>query len=69
MSSSHFDAIDRLVDFGLSAAVAQRMVTSMNSAIDAMNIPGRQLGHMDTSAQGSGSSTKASRPGLSRSPS
>jgi hypothetical protein len=52
MSSSHFDAIDRLVDFGLSAAVAQRMVTSMNSAIDAMNIPGRQLGHMDTSAHG-----------------
>jgi hypothetical protein len=51
MSTSHFDAVDRLVDFGLSAAVAQRMVSSMNGAIDAMNLPGRQLGNPDMSAQ------------------
>jgi hypothetical protein len=52
MSISQFDAVDRLVDFGLSAAVAQRMVTSMNGALDAMNLPGRQLGSMDTATQG-----------------
>jgi hypothetical protein len=44
MSDSNFGAVERLVEFGLSAAVAQRMVASMNSAIDAMTIPGRQLG-------------------------
>jgi hypothetical protein len=52
METSHFDAIDRLVEFGLSAAVAQRMVASMNGAIDAMNLPGRQLGSADSAAQG-----------------
>jgi len=52
MSDTQFDAIDRLVDFGLSAAVAQRMVTSMNGAIDAMNIPGRQLGTTNAAAEG-----------------
>ena len=52
MSTSQFDAIDRLVDFGLSAAVAQRMVSSMNGAIDAMNMPGRQLGNTDTATMG-----------------
>jgi hypothetical protein len=52
MNTSNFDAVDRLVDFGLSAAVAQRMVTSMNGALDAMNLPGRQLGGPETSPQG-----------------
>lgn len=44
MSDSNFGAVERLVEFGLSAAVAQRMVASMNSALDAMALPGRQLG-------------------------
>lgn len=51
-TSYHFDAVERLVDFGLSAAVAQRMVMQMNGAIDAMNIPGRQLGAFDAAPQG-----------------
>lgn len=51
-TSDHFNAIDRLVEFGLSAAVAQRMVASMNGAIDAMNLPGRQLGAVDPQPQG-----------------
>jgi hypothetical protein len=52
MSTSNFDAVERLVDFGLSAAVAQRMVASMNSALDAMNLPGRQPGPASASALG-----------------
>ncbi|VXC56656.1 DUF4339 domain-containing protein [Massilia sp. 9I] len=51
-TSVNFDAVDRLVEFGLSAAVAQRMVASMNGALDAMNLPGRQLGAVDTAPQG-----------------
>lgn len=43
MSDTQFGAVERLVEFGLSAAVAQRMVASMNSALDAMAMPGRQL--------------------------
>lgn len=46
MSDTQFGAVERLVEFGLSAAVAQRMVASMNNALDTMAMPGRQLDPM-----------------------
>ena len=38
--NSDFYSIDRLVDFGLSMAISQQMVNSMNLAIQQMHIPG-----------------------------
>jgi hypothetical protein len=35
-----FYSIDRLVEFGMSMAIAQQMVQSMNQTITAMRIPG-----------------------------
>jgi hypothetical protein len=42
MSDTNFDVVDRLVQFGLGAGVAQHMVASMNSALQTMQMPGRQ---------------------------
>jgi len=36
----NFFSVDRLVEFGLSLAVAQQMVDAMNVAISKMHIPG-----------------------------
>lgn len=40
MDDSNFFSIDRLVEFGMSAAIAQQMVTSMNKQFQQMHIPG-----------------------------
>ena len=40
MDNSNFYSIDRLVEFGLSLAISQQMVSSMNQAIKQMYIPG-----------------------------
>ena len=40
MNDNSFFSIDRLVEFGLSLAVAQQMVSTMNNAIGHMVIPG-----------------------------
>ena len=40
MMNPEFYSIDRLVEFGLSMAVSQQMITSMNQAIQQMHIPG-----------------------------
>lgn len=40
MDNSNFYSIDRLVEFGLSLAISQQMVNSMNQAIKSMYIPG-----------------------------
>lgn len=40
MDDSNFFSIDRLVEFGMSAAIAQQMVASMNQQFQQMHIPG-----------------------------
>lgn len=40
MSDDSFFSIDRLVEFGMSLAVSQQMVKTMNEAISKMQIPG-----------------------------
>ena len=40
MDDSNFFSIDRLVEFGMSAAIAQQMVASMNKQFHNMYIPG-----------------------------
>lgn len=40
MNDDNFFSINRLVDFGMSMAVAQQMVKTMNSAITNMHVPG-----------------------------
>ena len=40
MDNNNFFSIDRLVEFGMSMAVAQQMVNSMNHTIQNMHIPG-----------------------------
>jgi len=40
MNDDNFYSIDRLIEFGMSTAVAQQMVQSMNKAISTMQIPG-----------------------------
>lgn len=40
MDDNSFFSIDRLVEFGMSAAIAQQMVNSMNVAMAGMNISG-----------------------------
>ena len=40
MNDQNFFSIDRLVEFGMSAAIAQQMVKSMNQNMQSMYIPG-----------------------------
>lgn len=40
MTDQNFFSIDRLVEFGMSAAIAQQMVQSMNQSIRNMYVPG-----------------------------
>jgi len=40
MENDSFFSINRLVEFGMSLAVAQQMVNTMNSAINNMQVPG-----------------------------
>ena len=40
MNDQNFFSIDRLVEFGMSAAIAQQMVKSMNQSIQNMYVPG-----------------------------
>ena len=40
---NEFYSIDRLVEFGMSMAVANQMVSSMNKALDHMNVPGANI--------------------------
>ena len=40
MNDQSFFSIDRLVEFGMSAAIAQQMVSSMNQSMQQMYIPG-----------------------------
>ncbi len=40
MNEESFFSINRLVEFGMSLAVAQQMVKTMNSAMTTMHIPG-----------------------------
>jgi hypothetical protein len=40
MTNGSFFSIDRLVEFGMSLAVAQQMIKTMNHAINNMQIPG-----------------------------
>ena len=40
MDDSNFFSIDRLVEFGMSAAIAQQMAASMNKQFRQMYIPG-----------------------------
>lgn len=40
MDDSSFFSIERLVEFGMSMAIAQQMVGSMNQTMNNMNIPG-----------------------------
>ena len=38
--NSDFFSIDRLVEFGLSLAISQQMINSMNQAVQQMYVPG-----------------------------
>ncbi|GHV89843.1 hypothetical protein AGMMS50268_03460 [Spirochaetia bacterium] len=40
MSEVNFYSVDRLVEFGMSVAIAQQMVKSMNETMSNMQIPG-----------------------------
>ena len=40
MNDDSFFSIDRLVEFGMSIAIAQQMVQTMNSAMTTMHVPG-----------------------------
>lgn len=40
MDSNNFYSVDRLVEFGMSMAIAQQMVTMMNQTMQSMYIPG-----------------------------
>ena len=40
VTDQNFFSIDRLVEFGMSAAIAQQMVKSMNQSIQGMYVPG-----------------------------
>lgn len=40
MTDQNFFSIDRLVEFGMSAAIAQQMVKSMNQNMQNMYVPG-----------------------------
>ena len=40
MSENNFYSIDRLIEFGMSMALAQQMIHTMNQAMQSMHIPG-----------------------------
>jgi hypothetical protein len=40
MNDGHFFSVDRLVEFGMSMAIAQQMTKSMNETMANMRIPG-----------------------------
>jgi len=40
MNDNNFFSIDRLVEFGMSMAIAQQMIQSMNHSMENMHIPG-----------------------------
>ncbi|MCR4809054.1 MAG: DUF4339 domain-containing protein [Prevotella sp.] len=40
LDDSNFFSLDRLVEFGMSASIAQQMVTSMNQQMQQMQYPG-----------------------------
>lgn len=40
MDDNSFSSIDRLVEFGMSMAVAQQMISTMNHSIAEMRVPG-----------------------------
>ena len=40
MNDSDFFSVDRLIEFGMSMAVAQQMIQSMNQTMQNMHIPG-----------------------------
>ena len=40
MDDSNFFSLDRLVEFGMSAAIAQQMIGSMNQSMQQMFTPG-----------------------------
>lgn len=43
MDNNSFFSIDRLVEFGLSMAIANQMVGAMNQAMQNMYVPGSQM--------------------------
>ena len=49
MNDDSFFSIDRLVEFGMSIAIAQQMVQTMNSAMTTMHVPG-SMNPMQTAA-------------------
>lgn len=40
MNEQNFFSIDRLVEFGMSAAIARQMISSMNQTMQSMYVPG-----------------------------
>ena len=40
MDSQNFFSVDRLVEFGMSAAIAKQMINSMNQTMQTMYVPG-----------------------------
>lgn len=51
MDNNSFFSIDRLVEFGMSMAVAQQMVNTMNQTMQNMWIPGAQNTALQASSQ------------------
>lgn len=43
MNNNDFFSIDKLVEFGLSATIASKMIQTMNAAFDKMTVPGCSL--------------------------
>lgn len=41
MNNNDFNSIDRLMEIGMSMAVANQMISTMNNAVNAMHIPGQ----------------------------
>lgn len=51
MDNNSFFSIDRLVEFGMSMAVAQQMVNTMNQTMQSMWIPGAQNTALQATSQ------------------
>ena len=51
MNNDSFYSIDRLVEFGLSMAVANQMIEMMNQSMKKMYVPGMPLSATDTLPQ------------------
>ena len=51
MNDDSFYSVNRLVEFGMSLAVAQQMAKSMNIAIDNMQVPGSMNSFQQTQQQ------------------